>query len=119
MVTFFDEMKVLYDYQFGFRKEHSTSIALMLLIDRVSKALHEGEYVLGVFIDFSKAFDTVNHDILLSKLWHYGIKGFAHQWLTSYLSNRKQFVCFDGVNSPYDNITCGVPQGQSWGPYCF
>ena len=68
IVNFLNDHNILYKFQFGFRKDHSTSIALMILVDRITKALSEGQYVVGVFIDFSKAFDTVNHDILLQKL---------------------------------------------------
>ena len=67
IMEFVKENDVLYNMQFGFRKEHSTAIALMLLTDRISNALYNGEYVLGVLLDFSKAFDTVNHEILLRK----------------------------------------------------
>ena len=69
---------ILYRLQFGFRKRHSTSVALMVLTDKIIKALNDGKYVLGVFLDFSKAFDLVNHKILLRKLYCYGIRGVAY-----------------------------------------
>ena len=78
IIEFIDAHDILYDLQFGFRKRHSTSVALALLYDRITQALYNGNYVLGVFLDFSKAFDTVNHDILSRKLYVLGIRGTAH-----------------------------------------
>ena len=72
---------ILYHLQFEFRQRHSTSVALMVLTDEIMKALNDGEYVLGVFLDFSKAFDLVYHEILLRKLYCYGIRGVAYDWL--------------------------------------
>ena len=85
----------------------------------LTELLKNGEFVIGVFLDFSKAFDTVDHAILLSKLSHYGIRGSALQWFENYLSNQKQYVTYYGVSSPVNNITCGVPKGSILGPLLF
>ena len=110
---------VLYKHQFGFRADHSPNLALLYMIDKISDALENGEYVLGLFLDFSKAFDTVNHDILFLKLEHYGIRGVALDMFKSYLENRYQYVLYNDVESEKKNITCGVPQGSILGPLLF
>ena len=110
---------LLYKFQFGFRKGHSPNLALICLVDRITAALENGDFVLGVFLDFSKAFDTVDHKILLKKLEYYGIRGCALNWFKSYLENREQFVMYNGVASDYGKISCGVPQGSILGPLLF
>jgi hypothetical protein len=75
--------------------------------------------ICGVFIDFSKAFDTVNHEILLAKLFQYGIRGHSLEWFNSYLTNRLQFVQIDNIQSSTLTMTCGVPQGSTLGPLLF
>ena len=105
------KMMYLFKYQFGFRKSHSTYLALTVLMDKLIKSLENGNYVVGVFLDFSKAFDTIDHNILLAKLCHYGISGSALDWFNSYLTNRKQFVTYNNERSELMNINCGVPQG--------
>ena len=119
LFKFLDRLSILYKHQFGFRKNHSTHMALLSLIDRLTNAVEDGEYVIGIFLDFSKAFDTVDHHIFLEKLYHYGIRGCAHYWFTSYLSNRKQFVTYNGTQSEQQTIKCGVPQGSILGPLLF
>ena len=119
IISFLTDQKILYERQFGFRKHHSTYMPLMLLIDKLAKAMEEKEYVIGVFLDFSKAFDTVDHNILLDKLYHYGIRGIAHDWLKSYLNNRQQFVTYNETTSSTSTIRCGVPQGSILGPILF
>merc|ERR1712208_30340 len=94
-------------------------MALLKLVDFISEALEKGEYVIGLFLDFSKAFDTVNHEILFRKLYAYGFRGLALDLLRDYLHERKQFVQYEGQSSHVLNITCGVPQGSVLGPLLF
>ena len=117
--NFLDEYKILFLYQFGFRKSHSTYMALMTLMDNLINFLDKGEYVIGIFLDFSKAFDTVDHGILLQKLSCYGVRGDALSWFQSYLNNRYQFVTYNGVSSDKKEMKCGLPQGSILGPLLF
>lgn len=120
LLNYLNEHHILYSKQFGFRNKHSTNHALIQLIDQISNAINDNQFTLGIFLDFSKAFDTVNHKILLAKLEYYGISGLALSWFNSYLTNRKQFtVLTDNVQSDYSNIVCGVPQGSILGPLLF
>ena len=117
---FLNKNNILYKYQFGFRKNHATTHALTEVIDYIYKSLDEGNYVFGIYIDLKKAFDTVEHKILLYKLQYYGIRGLALEWFKSYLSNRKQFVLInDTYSNNIDLCEYGVPQGSVSGPILF
>lgn len=109
----------LYDSQYGFRQNYSTDMAVIEIHDRIVKELNEGKSVIGVFMDLSKAFDSLSHDILLQKMQHYGIKGLSLKWFQSYLLHRQQFTVYNSHNSSFGNINTGVPQGSILGPLLF
>ena len=88
LLKFLEKEKMLFQGQFGFRCKHSTDFAILSIIDKVQQAIDEGDLSCGIFLDLSKAFDTVNHAILIEKLDFYGIRGIAKDWFTSYLTNR-------------------------------
>ena len=92
---------------------------LLKSLKRLKKSIDSGLYGRGIFIDLRKAFDTVNHEILLMKLQHYGIRNNMLSWFKSYLTDRKQYVSFNGQNSEMLEINCGVPQGSVLGPLLF
>ena len=119
LIKFLEKFSILYEYQFGFSRKRSTNLALITLIDKSTQATENGEYVIGAFLDFSKAFDTVNHEILLDKLYHYGVRGCAYKWFSSYLTDRQQFVTYNGMKSQNQVIKCGVPHGSILGPLSF
>ena len=119
ITEFAEQYNILYRCQFGFRKNYSTSHALIHLINRISTAIDQRETTVGVFLDLSKAFDTLDHEILFAKLEHYGIRNVALQWIKSYFSNRRQFVQINQTCSSTQTIKCGVPQGSILGPLFF
>ena len=110
---------LLVEKLFGFRKGHSTEHALIELVNRIYDSSSENKYTLGVFIDLSKAFDTVNHNILLKKLKLYGIENSDLKWFTSYLSRRKQYIEHKDIKTSHLDVTCGVPQLSILGPLLF
>ena len=110
---------LIYSLQFGFRQKHSTSHALIHLTDKIREQLDKGNFACGIFVDFQKAFDTVNHQILIQKLKCYGIRRIANNWFSSYLENRTQFVSINGFDSNVNAICCGVPQGSILEPLLF
>ena len=110
---------ILFKNQYGFRKKHSTSFALIDLYDKISTAIENKETAVGIFLDLSKAFDTVNHEILFRKLEHYGLHDLPLQWVKSYFYERKQVVIYNNESSTPKPIVCGVPQGSILGPLFF
>ena len=106
--------------QFGFRQKFSTShAALINITENIRQALDEGYIGCGIFVDLQKAFETMDHEILLSKLDYYGIRGTSNNWFKSYVSNRKQFVSINGYDFGLAERNCGVPQGSVLGHLLF
>ena len=103
----------------AFKKILLTELAAVELVDRIRLYLDKGQIPLSVFLDLSKAFDTLDHSILLTKLNSYGVSGSALKWFQSYLSHRQQFVDFDGTVSDICTLSTGVPQGSILGPLLF
>ncbi len=119
LINFLNKHHILYDYQFGFRKGYSCTLSLIEILDSIYEHLDNNELVLGIFLDLTKAFDTVNHSILLKKLYHYGIRGNLYNWIESYLSERTQFTVIKDTQSKKMKIKSGVPQGSVLGPLLF
>ena len=119
MYKFFSDNNLIYSLQFGFRQKYSTVHALISLTENIRKNLDEGNIGCGIFVDLQKPFDTAEHDILLSKLEHYGIRRLANEWFKSYLSNRKQYVSINGYDTNLADVKFGVPQGSVLGPLLF
>ena len=119
LMNYLNKYFVLSKNQYGFRSNYSTSLAILEMVDKISEAIDNKYYSLGIFIDLSKAFDTLNHDIMLGKLEYYGIRGQALFWFKSYLQNRSQYVTYNGCESPHLPISCGVPQGSILEPILF
>jgi len=119
LLNFLDKFNLLAHNQYGFRKNHSTFMALMDIQCNISEAMNNNHYSIGIFFDLSKAFDTVDHNILITKLNSYGIRGIVNHWFSDYLSGRTQFVTFKDSLSHCSDITWGVPQGSILGPLLF
>ena len=119
LYNFLEEHNVLYQHQYGFRKNNSTVFALVQITEMIKAGIDSGKFGCGIFIDLRKAFNTVNHEILLNKLEHYGVRDSMLNWFKSYLIELKQYVSFNGQSSELLINNCGVHQGSVLGPLLF
>ena len=119
LISFLDKFRIISNHQFGFQKGKTTTQAIQNFISHVYDSFNKKNHSIGVFLDFKKAFDTVNHKILISKLENYGIRGIPKNWFISYLENRLQRVSIGNTFSQYNAIKTGVPQGSILGPILF
>ena len=124
LVNYLEKYNILYKHQYGFRSKHSTIRPILHLLKNIADANDNisKDITMVVFIDLSKAFDTINHDVLLYKLIninHYGIIGISNKWFSNYLSNRKEYIEMNDCKLPLITLTHGVPQGSILGPVLF
>ena len=119
LLEYFTENNLLSSQQYGFRPNRSTELATLELVDRNIHHMNENHCPVTIYLDFSKAFDNLFYDILLSKLKHYGIQENALQLLSSYLKDRSQYVQLDNVKLSSHAVICGIPQGSVLGPLLF
>ena len=119
LYDYFQSNNLLYKSQYGFRKHHSTEFASLELVDTIQQQLDLKLYPFAVFLDMSKAFDTLDHEILMQKFSFYGVQNTSLNLFKSYLSERSQFVSIGGTSSPLRTINTGVPQGSILGPLLF
>ena len=119
ILDFLDANRTIYKHQFGVREKHSTQQAKTSLVEKITESWDRGDMVISVFLDSKKAFDTVLHDILLKKMYAYGIRNNGFKLLKIYLTGRTQYVIYDGVKSDTLPIKCGIPQGSILGPLLF
>ena len=119
LVNFLNSNDIIFNHQYGFRAGKSPDNAIADFLKYTYEALDSDFCVFSVFLDFKKAFDSVDHNILLNKLYHYGVRGVPHKWFHSYLTNRQQYVSIQDSSSEQLRITHGVPQGSILGPLLF
>ena len=119
LYSFLTKHNIISEKQYGFRKKHATYMALIDLVDKLFCNFDGKKYTEGVFLDLSKAFDTIDHTILINKLLCYGVRSNACSWFVSYLQNWKQHVVFNKTESEYKEISCGVPQGSILGQFLY
>ena len=115
LTDFLYKKEILYEKQFGFHSNHSTDYAILSIIDKIQLSIDEKSYSCGIFLDFKKALNTVDHSILIKKLDKLGIRGLANKWFVSYLTNRKQYVYLDNTISDYNTVCLWYSSGVSAG----
>ena len=118
-INYIEKNHILHNNQYRFRRNRSTTMAIIHLTEKIKRAIENNEFTIGIFLDLSKVFDTVNHKILLQKMESYGIRGMPYKWFQNYLTDREQIVKFNNILSRKEKIKCGVLQGSVLGPLLF
>ena len=119
MISFITAFSIFNPAQYGFRSGRSTTQAIIKLLLYVTKFYNQKNYYVCFFLDLKKAFDSINHEVLFKKFFHYGFRGSSYDFLKPYFTNRKQYGYLEGYKSGMGDVLCGVPQGSILGPLCF